>query len=281
MREAITGKEALLNSVITPIFDTHAHYTSSHFSENRETLLEALPALGVSYVVDCATDYETAVESLRLADRYPFLYTAVGIHPQSLIEEDASTHTKFGGDWMRELHEIEGLLSHKKVVAVGEIGLDHYWPVPKEAQRELFEAQICLANRHDLPVSIHDREAHAEMYELLKKHRPKGVLHAYSGSAEDAVWLCEQGLYLGFTGTSTFKKARRALEAAAAVPQTQLLMETDCPYLTPEPFRGKQNHSGLLRFVAQKLGEVRGESAEMMAAITCENAKRLFLSTPQ
>ncbi len=276
MQEAITALDSLLENIISPIFDTHAHYTSSHYKNNRELLLERLPQLGVAYVLDCATDYETAEESLRLAEKYPFLYTAVGIHPQSLIEEEGSTLKKFSGNWQKELCEIEGLLSHEKVVAIGEIGLDHHWPVPKEAQLELFSAQLQLAKKYSLPVSIHDREAHADMYRILKEYKPKGVLHAYSGSAADAEWLCEQGLHLGFCGTSTFKNARRALEAAAKVPMENLLLETDCPYLTPEPFRGRQNHSGMLQYVAQKLGDINGLSAEELAKLTCENAKKLF-----
>ncbi len=276
MQREITGLDFIQNNIISPIFDTHAHYTSHHFKDNRNELLSRLQSLGVCYVLDCATDYETAVESLRLAERYPFLYTAAGIHPQCLIEKDSSTVRQFGGDWQRELREIEGLLTHPKVVAVGEIGLDHHWPIPHDAQLELFEAQLQIAKKHDLPVSIHDREAHADTYAILKKHRPKGVLHAYSGSAEDAHWLCEQGLSLGFCGTSTFKNARRVLQALACVPKTHILLETDCPYLTPEPFRGKQNHSALLGAVARKIGEVCGETAEQVAAFTCENAKRLF-----
>ncbi len=276
MRERITGIDSISNNIISPIFDTHAHYTSSQFNQNREALLDKLPELGVHYVLDCATDYETAEESLRLAEKYPFLFVAVGIHPQSLIEEDGSTLKKFAGDWKLELRELEGLLSHNKVVAIGEIGLDNHWPVPKKPQRELFEAQLQLAQQHGLPVCIHDREAHEEIYECMKLYKPRGVLHAYSGSADDAVWLCEQGLYLSFTGTCTFKNARRALEAAAVVPASQLLLETDCPYLTPEPFRGRQNHSGLLSFVAQKLGEVRGESAAYIAELTCKNGQTLF-----
>ena len=159
------------------IFDTHSHYTSHRFDDHRTQLLDSLPGQGVCAVVDCATDFDTATQCLALADQYPWLYVAAGIHPQSLIEEDASTRTRFGGDWRAELEAIEPLYADKRVVAVGECGLDHYWPIPKEEQAALFEAELEVAKAHDLPIIVHDREAHADTYAMLKKHRPTGVVH--------------------------------------------------------------------------------------------------------
>ena len=258
------------------IFDTHAHYTSNAFRENRTQLLESLPGQGVALVVDCGTDFASSEASLALAKQYDFLYTAAGIHPESLIEEDASTQTRFGGDWRRELAALEPLYAESKVVAVGEAGLDHHWPVPRDEQLLLFEEQIKLALLHDLPIIVHDREAHAESYALLKKYKPKGVLHAYSGSAEDAKWLTAQGLYLGFTGVVTFKNARRPLEAAAAVPEDRLLLETDCPYMAPEPFRGQKSSSGMVAQTAAKIAEARGVQTETLLRQTLANGRRLF-----
>ncbi|MDL2325348.1 TatD family hydrolase [Ruminococcaceae bacterium OttesenSCG-928-A16] len=258
------------------IFDTHAHYTSGAFDENREELLQSLPAAGVALVVDCGTDLTTSQQSLALAGQYPWFYTAVGIHPQSLIEEDASTLVQFKGDWRAELREIETLYQNPRVVAVGECGLDHHWPVPKEAQLALFEAEIRTALEHDLPLIVHDREAHAETYALIKKYKPKGVLHSYSGSAEDVKWLVAQGMYLGFTGVVTFKNARRPLQAAAAVPAEYLLLETDCPYMAPEPLRGRKSNSGMIVHTAAKIAEARGLQTQDLLRQTLENGKRLF-----
>lgn len=258
------------------IFDTHTHYTATSFDENREELLQALPTQGVALVVDCGVDLGTTLASLALGERYGYLYTAAGIHPESIIEEEATTLTQFKGDWKAELKGIEKLLENKKVVAVGECGLDHHWPVPRQAQLELFEAQLCMAREHDLPVIVHDREAHEEMYALLKKYKPKGVLHSYSGSAEDVKWLTAQGMYIGFTGVVTFKNARRPLEAAAAVPPELLLLETDCPYMAPVPLRGKQSNSAMIIHTAAKLAEVRQTTTEDLLRQTMENGKRLF-----
>ncbi len=258
------------------IFDTHAHYTSRRFDGHREALLDSLPGQGVCAVVDCATDHATALESLALGRRYPWLYTAAGIHPESLIEEDASTQTQYGGDWRAELAAIRPLLDEPRVVAVGEIGLDYHWPIPREAQTALFLAQLDLAEETGKPVLLHDREAHADLYAILKERRPRGILHCYSGSADDAVWLTGQGLYLGFGGTVTFKNARKTVEAAAACPLDKLVLETDCPYLAPEPFRGQENNSAYILYVARRIAEIKGISEEAVLDATEENTRRLF-----
>lgn len=258
------------------IFDTHAHYLSRQFEPDRDELLTSLPQKGVGLVVDCATDYADSVKSIALAEKYDYIYSAVGIHPQSLIEEDASTVSVFSGDWRAEMAAIAPLYAHQKVVAVGECGLDHYWPIPKDDQLLLFEAEIKTALEHDLPIIVHDREAHADTYALLKKYKPKGVVHCYSGSAEDIKWLTGQGLYIGFGGVTTFKNARKTLEAAAAVPVDKLVIETDCPYMAPVPFRGKRCDSSMLCYVAQTLAALRGTDPDSLLLQTFENGKHLF-----
>ena len=258
------------------IFDTHAHYTSHQFDNDRIALLQSLPENGVVGVVDCGTDYDSTLQSLKLAEQFPWLYTAAGIHPQSLIEDDTSTNVRFGGDWQAEMKAILPLYSNPKVVAVGEAGLDHHWPIPKDAQYAMFEAHIKTALELDLPVIVHDREAHTETYALLAKYRPKGVVHCYSGSAEDALTLVKQGMYLGFTGACTFKGAKRAAKAIAAIPLEHLLLETDCPYMAPEPVRGRRSDSSLIIHTAAKIAEIKGISTQEVLQATAENATRLF-----
>jgi TatD DNase family protein len=258
------------------IFDTHAHYTLEAFNPNRAELLQNLPAQGVALIVNCGADMESSGQSLALARQYACVYAAAGIHPTSLIEDDASTVLRFKGDWRAEMRAMEPLYDDAKTVAVGEVGLDYHWPVPRDAQLELFEAEIRFAMERELPLIIHDREAHAEIYAFLKKYRPKGVLHAFSGTEEDVQWLCGQGLYIGFGGAVTFKNAHRSLRAAAAVPMEYLLLETDCPYMAPEPFRGKQSHSGMVQYTAAKIAEARGTDTEPLLAATLANGKRLF-----
>ena len=219
------------------IFDTHAHYSSRQFDADRAALLKALPEGGVVGVLECATHSGDAQKVLELAHTAPYFHAALGIHPESLIEEDAATVAVYHGDWRAELAAMRPLFEDKAVVAVGEIGLDHHWPVPREEQYALFEAQLQLARELDLPVSVHDREAHAEMYDLLRKYKPRGALHCYSGSADDAAWLVEQGMYLGFGGAVTYKGAKRAARVLAAIPHDRALLETDCPYMAPEPVR--------------------------------------------
>lgn len=258
------------------IFDTHAHYTSHQFDEDRSALLSDLPGRGVVGVVDCGTDYDSSRASLALADQYPYVYAALGIHPESIIEEDTSTNTRFDGDWAAELAAIKPLFDHPKAVAVGECGLDYHWPIPKEAQLELFEAHLKLALELDKPIIVHDRKAHADVYALLKQYKPKGVVHCFSGSAEDALMLAEQGMYIGFGGALTFKGAKRAVKAAAALPLERILLETDCPYMAPEPCRGRRCDSGLIAHTGEFLAEVRGVDPDVIFAATTENAKRLF-----
>ncbi len=261
---------------LTDIFDTHAHYGSRRFDADRDGLLAALPAAGVTGVLECATHSGDAGAAVALAHRYPFVRAAVGIHPESLIEEDAATVAVYHGDWRAELNALRPLFEDKAVAAVGEIGLDHHWPVPRQEQYDLFEAQLRLAAELDLPVSVHDREAHAEMYELLKKYHPRGVLHCYSGSAEDAAWLVDQGLCLGFGGAVTYKGAKRAAKVLAAIPHEAAVLETDCPYMAPEPVRGRRNDSRNIAHVAAYIGGLWGMDTQEVLTLTAANARRVF-----
>ena len=234
-------------------------------------------------VCEQATHSGDAPRVLELAHRYPWVVAAIGIHPESLLPaadcgEDgpAPTVSVYGGDWAAEMRALAPCYEDPKVVAVGECGLDYHWPVPKDAQLALFEAEIRLALELDKLIIVHDRQAHADVYALLKKYRPKGIVHCYSGSADDAVWLAQQGLYIGFGGACTFQGAKRAAKAIAALPLERIVLETDCPYMAPEPFRGRRNDPSLVPFVAKKIAALRGISAEAAAAATAENARRLF-----
>ena len=258
------------------IFDTHAHYCSRQFEADRTALLAALPEGGVTGVLECATHSGDAPRVLELARTVPYFYAALGIHPESLIEEDAATVARYHGDWRAELDALRHLFDDPKVVAVGEIGLDHHWPVPRQEQYELFEAQLQLAEELDLPVSIHDREAHAEVYELLRRYKPRGVLHCYSGSAEDALWLTGQGIYLGFGGAVTYKGAKRAAKVLDAIDPQWALLETDCPYMAPEPVRGRRNDSRNIAHVAAYIGGIWQMDAQQVLDLTARNAHRCF-----
>ncbi len=251
---------------ITGIFDSHAHYDDPAFDPDRESLLASLAGAGVEAAMTIGADLATSQAAVALAERHPFLWAAVGVHPHGAAQ--------LPPDWLQQL---EGLSAHPKVRAIGEIGYDyHYDGDWKEAQRAAFEAQLQLAARLEKPVVIHDREAHGDTLELLRRYRPAGVGHCYSGSAEMAKEVLSLGMYIGFTGVVTFKNARRALEAAAVVPLDRLLVETDCPYMAPEPFRGKRCDSTLLPHTIGRLAAVKGVSPQELADITNQNARRLF-----
>ena len=281
---------------MTNIFDTHAHYSSRQFDADRDAVMRALGEGGVVGVLECATHSGDAAAVLELAHKYPFVHAALGIHPESLGEEDAATVSTYHRDWravypqepwnrftekfaslpMSQSAAMRPLFDDPAVIAVGEIGLDHHWPLPAQEQYDLFEAQLQLAQELDLPVSVHDREAHAEMYELLRQYRPRGVLHCYSGSAEDAAWLTAQGMALGFGGAVTYKGAKRAAKVLAMVPHELAVLETDCPYMSPEPVRGTRNDSRNIAHVAAKIGEIWQMDAQSVLDLTAENAKRIF-----
>ena len=266
-----------------PIFDTHAHYSSRAFDADRFALLDSLPDKGVVGVCEQATHSGDAPRVLELAHRYPWVVAAIGIHPESLLpaadcgeEGPAPTVSVYGGDWAAEMRALMPYYDDPKVVAVGECGLDYHWPVPKDAQLALFEAEIRLALELDKPIIVHDRSAHADVYALLKKYRPKGIVHCYSGSAEIAQELIKRGWYLGFDGPLTYKNAKKTVEVAKVVPLDRVLLETDSPYMAPVPVRGTRNDSRNVSHIAAKFAEIRGMSTDEIIALTNENGRRFF-----
>ena len=228
------------------IFDSHAHYDDERFDADRDELLESIHREGVEYIMTIGADLPTSYAARELAERYDFVYFAAGIHPEQAGDAPENY-----------LEELKALAAHPKCRAIGEIGLDYYWAEnpPKERQMELFRQQVLLAKELGLPVIIHDREAHADTLALLRELHPAGVLHCFSGSVEMAKEVAALGMYLGFTGAITFKNARKAPQAAAAVPADRLLIETDCPYMAPEPYRGKRCDSSMLPRVAPELSQ--------------------------
>ena len=256
-------------------FDSHAHYYDERFeleiSEGVDTLIGALLKDSVSFIVNIGTSPETSRLAIEQAKRYENMYTAIGIHPSD---------TRFLTDIDSELDDIEALIRdpENKCVCLGEIGLDyHYDGTDKEKQMEYFERQMLLAEKLGLPVCIHDREAHADVMDVIRRHpNVKGILHSFSGSAEMALELVKLGYYISFSGTLTFTNARKPREVAAVLPRDRVLIETDCPYLTPHPHRGKTNHSGYLSYTNVTLADIFGVSEEECARITEENARRVF-----
>ena len=249
------------------LFDTHAHYYSSAFNEDRDEVLSSLPGEGVGLVLCPGNDLWSSRRCIEMAEQYPYLYAAAGIHPEDALN--------LPEDW---LAQIEEMAAHPKVKAIGEIGLDYYWKeVPHDLQKEVFRAQMALAEKLDLPVIVHDREAHADCLAIVKEFpKVRGVFHCYSGSAEDAKTLIKLGWHLSFTGTITFKNARKAPEVIAAVPIERIMVETDAPYMAPTPFRGKRCDSRYVYRMAQTIAEIKGLTREEVETIITENGKRLF-----
>ncbi len=249
------------------IFDVHAHYDDEKFNEDRDELLSSLPSLGVKAVVNASVDIATAKKAIEFSEKYPFMYAAVGIHPENLegLEENYL-------NILADLYE-----SNKKVVAIGEIGLDYYWDIPKEPQLKVFEDQLKLALELDAPVVIHDREAHADTMRILKRYTPKKVLlHCYSGSKEMLKEVMKLGAFISMGGVVTFKNARVPVEVCEAVPLESLFLETDCPYLSPVPFRGKRNSSEKIAFTAEKIAEIKGMDTQTLIDICTKNAEEFF-----
>ena len=250
------------------LFDTHAHYDSRQFDADRDQVLSALPGQGVGLVVNPGCDLDSSRRAIGIAERYPFVYAAVGVHP-----EDCA-------GWQdTDVDELRSLAAHPKVVAVGEIGLDYYWKEnpPRDFQQGVFRAQLALARELDLPVIVHDREAHGDCLSIIREFpQVRGVFHCFSGSAEMAKELVGLGWMISFTGALTYKNARKAVEAAQAVPLDRIMIETDSPYMAPVPCRGERCHSGLVRHTCQRLAELRGISPEECARITFENGTEFY-----
>ena len=250
------------------LFDTHAHMDDRSFDEDREELLAALPGKGISLLMNPGCSYESSLNAIALAEGYDYIYAAVGSHPDVADEVDEALIEKY-----RNLCS-----QHPRVKAIGEIGLDyHYEDIPRDIQKRAFRLQMELARELELPVIVHEREAHEDGLKIVDEFPTvKGVFHCYSGSLEMAKELIKRGWYIGFTGVLTFKNARKAIEVASAIPLDRIVIETDCPYMAPVPFRGKRNDPGLVCHMANKLAELRGISPEEAARITLENGKRLY-----
>ena len=250
------------------LFDTHAHMDDHAFDSDRESLLAALPEQGIHLLMNPGCSLESSRKAVRLAREYDYIYAAVGSHPDVADEVNEAVIEEY----RRLVRETP------KVMAIGEIGLDyHYEDIPREVQKEAFRAQMALAAELELPVIVHEREAHEDGMKIVEEFPTvKGVFHCYSGSLEMAKWLIARGWYIGFTGVLTFKNARKAIEVAASIPLDRIVLETDCPYMAPEPFRGKRNDPGKLYRMAEKLAELRGLTVEEVHRITVENGKRLY-----
>ena len=249
-------------------YDTHAHYDDGRFDSDRDTLLPELYRQGIRLINTLGTDIPSSRASIALAEQFPFVYAAVGAWPGNV-----------GNMTEADLEEYRLMSAHEKVVAIGEIGLDYYYDdVPRDIQKYWFDRQMAMAADLNMPVVVHNRDAHGDSMDMVRKwaDRVTGVMHCFSGSAEMAQELAKLGWYVSFTGSVTFKNARRALEAVAAMPLERIMIETDAPYMAPVPYRGRRNHSGYVPEVAKKIAEIKGLSLEEVANITTENGKRFF-----
>ena len=250
------------------LFDTHAHMDDRAFDTDREELLTGLPNQGIVLLMNPGCSLESSRNVDKLTRQYDYIYGAVGSHPDVADEVNEAV-----------LEEYRTLVKNNpKIKAIGEIGLDyHYEDIPRELQLKAFRMQMELTRELNLPVIVHERDAHEDGMKMVEEFADvTGVFHCYSGSAEMAKWLVNRGWYIGFTGVLTFKNARKALEVAAAIPMDRIVLETDCPYMSPEPFRGKRNDPGKLYRMAEKLAELRGLTVEEVHNITMENGKRLY-----
>lgn len=250
------------------LFDTHAHMDDRAFTEDREALLATLPEKGIGLLMNPGCSMASSRAAVDLANTYDYIYAAVGCHPDAADEVNPES--------IAQLRQL--CLENERVKAIGEIGLDyHYEDIPRELQKKAFIAQLALAQELDLPVIVHERDAHEDGMAIIRSF-PKvhGVFHCYSGSAEMARQLVDLGWYIGFTGVLTFKNARKAVECAQSLPHDRVVLETDCPYMAPTPFRGKRNDPGYLYRMAERLGEIWELPAEQVREITFENGKKLY-----
>lgn len=249
------------------LFDTHAHMNDPVFDEDREEVLLGLKNKGVDLVMNVGCCLDSSKDCIAMAEKYPFVYASVGTHPDSADEVDEKV-----------IEQYRKMAAHEKVKAIGEIGLDYYYEtIPRETQIKAFRMQMELAKELNMPVIVHERNAHDDGMRVVKDFKGvTGVFHCYSGSAEMARQLVDMGWYIGFTGVLTFKNARKAVETAERIPLDRIVLETDCPFMAPEPFRGKRNDPGYLYRMAERLAEIRGITVEEVHAATMENAKRLY-----
>lgn len=257
--------------MIDNIFDSHAHYDDEQFDGDRDELLQSLPSKGVCAVINCASDLKSSATSAELSEKYPFFWCACGVHPHEAEKELKTAN----------INEIEkrivNFTEKKKCVAIGEIGLDyHYDFSPRELQKEIFELQLKLSKELDLPVIVHDREAHEDTMTLLKKYRPKGVVHCFSGSVEMAREVLKLGMYIGLGGAVTFKNAKKPVAVATETDIDRILLETDCPYMAPVPFRGTRCSSDMIAYSAQTIASVKNMDVQTLVDAATENTKRLF-----
>ncbi|MBX9955016.1 TatD family hydrolase [Peribacillus simplex] len=251
------------------LFDTHVHVNAEQFNEDLEDVIERAKEAGVDNMVVVGFDRPTIIRAMELIETYDFMYAAVGWHPVDAIDMTED-----------DLQWIEELSNHPKVVAIGEMGLDYHWDKsPKDVQMEVFRKQIRLAKKVGLPIIIHNREATADIVNILKEEeasRVGGIMHCFSGSAETALECINMNFYISLGGPVTFKNAKKPKEVAAAVPLDCLLIETDCPYLAPHPYRGKRNEPSYVKLVAEQIAEIKQLTIEEVSQATTENAKKLF-----
>jgi TatD DNase family protein len=249
--------------------DTHTHLNAAQFDEDRDEVIQRALDAGVTRIVNVGFNRETIPTSIELAERYDFIYSTVGWHPQDAIDMRPG-----------DLEWIEELCKHEKVVAIGEIGLDYYWDTsPKDVQHTVFREQIRLARKLGMPIVIHNRDAHHDILEILKEEKAAevgGIMHCFSGSWETAKQCLDMNFYISFGGPVTFKNAKQPKEVLARVPLDKLLIETDAPYLTPHPYRGKRNETSYVRLVAETAAEILGIGLEELANVTTQNAVRLL-----
>ncbi|MDE6678432.1 MAG: TatD family hydrolase [Ruminococcus sp.] len=249
------------------IFDTHSHYTDTAFDDDRDELLKGLQDRGVKYIMLASTCVDDIKENAILAEKYDYIYTSAGFHPENIedIPEDYVSIVR------------KAVSGNPKTMAIGEIGLDyHYDGYDREKQIEVFENQVILSKELDIPVIVHSRDATEDTLNILKKYQPSGVVHCFSGSAETAKEIIKIGMYIGFTGVITFKNAKKAIRSLEVVPLERLLLETDCPYMSPVPFRGKRCDSSMIAYTAEKASEIKGLPVQELLDITCRNGMKLY-----
>ena len=251
------------------LFDTHAHFNDAQFDEDREEAIKRARANGVEYIITVSSDVASSIENINLTQNYDFFYAAIGVHPHEVTDLNDNI-----------ISALTDFATYPKVVAIGEIGLDYFYDnSPRDLQKIWFAKQISLAKDSRLPIIVHDRDAHEDTMSILKSENAKdvgGVLHCYSGSVEMAREVMNQNFLISIAGPVTFKNAKRLLDVIRYVPDDMLLIETDSPYLAPEPFRGKRNESAHVRLIAEKIADIKDKPIEYIEQITTSNAKRLF-----